>query len=185
MKRIRDGKVIAQTSATVAAALWAAVAYASAAGAADSGFYAGGSVGPSDEHFDASTFNVGSSSSGFQIALGYQALAVLAGELDYVGFGRASAGINYADNYGVELAALGALPTPIVQPYGRLGLMNWHTDAHSPNLSFDRSGSDLAYGAGLESNWGNLGARIEFDKFEVSHASTMNLATIGLTWRFL
>ena len=77
-------------------------------------------------------FNVGSSSSGFQIALGYQALSVLGAELDYVGFGRASQGINYADTYGVELAALGYLPTPIVQPYGRLGLMTWRTDRPRP-----------------------------------------------------
>ena len=52
----------------------------------------------------------------------------LAGELNYVGFGRAYSGINYADTDGVGVSASGFLPIPVVDLYGRLGLVDWRTD---------------------------------------------------------
>lgn len=153
--------------------------------AADTGFYVGGSIGQSNERFDANTFNVHGDETGYQVAAGFRPLSVFAGELDYVSFGRAYGGINYADTDGVGVFALGFLPIPVVDLYGRLGVVSWRTDANSPALSFHRTGSDVAYGIGAGMNWGNLGARVEYSRFDVSNASTLDLATVGLTWTFL
>jgi hypothetical protein len=155
-----------------------------AALADETGFYFGGDVGNSTEHFNSSTFNVNADNSGYKAAVGFRPLPVIAGEIDYVGFGRASAGINFADTYGVSASALAFLPIPIVDVYGRLGVLEWRTDASSPELSFHRSGSDLTYGVGAGAHWSGFAARLEYERFDVGGARSMQLATVGLTYTF-
>lgn len=154
----------------------------SAARADDTGFYVAGSIGESHVQYDASTFHAGSHSVGYQAAAGFRPLPIVSGEFDYIGFARAFSGINYADTYGVGLFALGYLPTPVVQVYGKLGLVDWRTSAHSPDVAFHRTGASVAYGGGLGTSWGRLGARLEFEAFDVAHASSMELTSIGLVW---
>jgi hypothetical protein len=150
----------------------------------ETGFYFGGDIGNSTEHFNASTFDVNADNSGYKAAVGFRPLSIVAAELDYVGFGRASSGINFADTYGVSISALAFVPIPIVDIYGRLGVMDWRTDANSPGFSFHRSGSDLTYGVGAGAHWGAFAARLEYERFQVAGASTMELATVGLTYSF-
>jgi len=162
--------------------LTAALLPALPAQAQDTGFYVAGSIGQSRVHYDASTFYSSTSSVGYQVAAGFKPLPVLSGEFDYVGFARAFSGINYADTYGVGVFALGYLPIPIVHFYGKVGVVDWRTSAHSPNLSFHRTGANLAYGAGIGASWGRVGARLEFESFNVAHASTVALTSIGIVW---
>jgi hypothetical protein len=153
-----------------------------AAHADDTGFYVAGSIGESRVQYDPTTFYASTDNVGYQVAAGFRPLPVVSGEFDYTGFARAFSGINYADTYGVGLFALGYLPIPVVQVYGKVGLVDWRTSAHSPELSFHRTGADVAYGGGLGTSWGRLGARLEFETFDVAHASTMELTSIGLVW---
>jgi hypothetical protein len=153
-----------------------------AAQAADTGFYVAGSLGESRVQYDPGAFDVGTHNVGYQVAAGFRPLPILSGEFDYTGFARAFNGVNFADTYGLGLFALGYLPIPVVQVYGKVGLVDWRTRVHSPELSFHRTGADFAYGAGVGTNWGRLGARLEFETFEVAHASTMQLASIGIVW---
>ncbi|HEY6450963.1 MAG TPA: outer membrane beta-barrel protein [Steroidobacteraceae bacterium] len=155
------------------------------AAAADTGFYAGGSIGSSQQKFDTSTFNVRGDETGYEFSLGFRPLSVLGAELSYTNFGRAYGGINFANTDAEGLFAVGFLPIPVVDVFGKLGVAQWRTDAQSPFLSFHRTGANVAYGFGAGTSWGNLGARVEYERFEVSHASDMGLATIGLTWAFL
>src|SRR5580658_5764455 len=148
------------------------------------GFYVGGDIGNNTEHFNSSTFDVNADNSGYKVAVGFRPLSVIAGEVDYVGFGRATAGVNFADTYGVSASALAFLPIPIVDVYGRLGVMEWRTDANSPGFSFHRTGSDLTYGIGAGAHWGAYAARLEYERFQVAGASTMELATVGLSYSF-
>jgi len=157
----------------------------SAAFGADTGFYIGGSLGQSSESFDASTFYVSSDTTAYKVAAGFRPLPVVAGEVDYVGFGRAYGGINYADTYAVGVSALGFLPIPMVDVYGRLGLTDWRTNVSSPELSFHRTGADLTYGVGAGMSFGDFGVRVEYERFDVAHANTMDLATVGVVWTFL
>ena len=149
------------------------------------GFYVAGSVGESNVKYDASTFDAGSNDVGYEVAVGFQPLPVLAGEIDYDGLPRAFGGLSYADTYSVGAFALGIVPIPVVQLFGKLGIIDWRTDARSavPLVpSFDRTGSNVAWGVGASTSWGRLGARLQFEEFDVAHASMMNLASIGLTW---
>jgi hypothetical protein len=157
----------------------------SAALADEDGLYLGGSLGSSQQNFDASTFDVHNTDTGYKFALGFRPIKMFAAELSYVGFGRAEGGINYADTDAIGLFAVGFVPIPVVDLYGKVGVSDWRTDAHSPYLSFHRTGNDLAYGVGAGTHWGSLGARLEYERYDVSHASDMALASIGLTWVFL
>jgi hypothetical protein len=173
---------------SIALALTVLTAAGSPAGVAhadDTGLYIGGSLGRSDERFEPSAYKVSADNVGYQVAAGWRPIDLLAGELDYVGFGRARGGINYADTYGVGLSALGFVPIPRVDLYGRLGLITWRSNVNSPFGSFHRTGADLAYGVGAGMHWGSLGARLEYERYEISATSTMSLASVGMTWTFL
>jgi hypothetical protein len=165
----------------VAAALGATVALADD----NTGPYIGGSIGQSSERFHPSAYGVRAQDTGYEVASGWRPLDLLAAELDYVGFGRAHAGVNYADTYGVGAFALAYLPIPLVDVYGRVGVMNWRSDVTSPFFSYHRRGSDLAYGVGAGMHWGSLGARVEYQRFDIALASTMSLTSVGMTWTFL
>jgi Outer membrane protein beta-barrel domain len=156
-----------------------------AASAADTGFYLGGSLGAAQENFDASTFNARGTNTGYKFALGFRPLDVLAAEVDYTNFGRSYGGINYANTDAEGLFALAFLPIPVVDVYGKVGIAEWRTVAQSPFLAFHRTGADAAYGIGAGTSWGSLGARVEYERYDVSHANDMALASIGLTWVFL
>jgi len=149
------------------------------------GVYAGGFIGPSSERFRADAYSLRAQNTGYQAALGFRPINLFAAELDYVNFGRAYGGVNYADTDGVGVSALGFLPIPLVDVYGRVGVTNLRTDVSSPYQSFHRSGADLSYGIGAGMHWGSLGARVEYQRFDLSIASTMSLTLIGVTWTFL
>jgi hypothetical protein len=163
-----------------------AIALFAAAGLshADTGFYIGGSLGDSMQQFDDSTFDVHSATTGYKFAAGWRPLSVFAAELDYTNFGRAYSGINYANTDGTGLFALGFLPIPMVDLYGKLGVVDWRTDAQSPFFGFHRTGTDLGYGFGAGTSWGSIGARVEYERYEVQHANDMGLASVGLVWTF-
>ncbi|MFI4869561.1 MAG: outer membrane beta-barrel protein [Steroidobacterales bacterium] len=158
---------------------------AGAALAGDTGLYIGGAIGRSDERFDPSAYSVSADNVGYQVAAGWRPFGLLAGEVDYVGFGRASGGVNYADTYGVGVSALAFLPIPLVDVYGRVGLMNWRTNVSSPFGGYHRTGTNLAYGVGAGMHWGSLGARLEYERYDISATSTMSLASLGMTWTFM
>jgi OmpA-like transmembrane domain len=149
------------------------------------GVYAGGSVGPSSERFRPDAYSLRAQNTGYQAALGFRPIDLFAAELDYVNFGRAYGGVNYADTDGVGVSALGFLPIPLVDVYGRVGVTTLRTDVSSPYQSFHRSGADLSYGVGAGMHWGSLGARVEYQRFDLSIASTMSLTSVGITWTFL
>ncbi|HEX4378050.1 MAG TPA: outer membrane beta-barrel protein [Steroidobacteraceae bacterium] len=161
-----------------------ALLFAGSALADTTGFYFGGDVGQSTEHFDASTFSANAHDTGYKIDAGFRPFGFLAGELNYIDLGRASAGIPYVDTDGVALSALGFLPIPLVDVYGRVGLINYHISAHEPGLSFSRNGSDLTYGAGAGMHWGSLGARLEYQRFDIPGTKIVGLTTAGLNWTF-
>jgi hypothetical protein len=163
----------------------ASLVFSAAALADDTGLYLGGSLGAVQQRYDATTFDVHGTDTGYKFALGYRPLKVLAAELSYVGFGRAYGGINFADTDAIGLFAVGFVPIPVVDLYGKVGMAQWRTDAQSPFLSFHRTGTDVAYGVGAGTSWGSLGARVEYERYEVSHANDMALASVGLTWEFL
>jgi len=167
-------------------ALATAALLASSARADDDhvGVYLGGSLGDAAQRFEPSDYQLHADTVGYQAALGWRPISVVAGEVDYVNFGRARNGLNYADTDGVGAFALGFVPLLPLDLYARLGLINWRASISSPFTPFRRSGTDLAYGVGAGLRWGSVGARVEYSRYELSAASSMGLASVGITWTF-
>ncbi len=153
--------------------------------AAEDGFYLSGALGAAQQNYDTQTFDAHGSQTGYKFALGFRPIDLLAAEVSYVDFGRAFNGINYADTNAVGAFALAFLPIPLIDVYGKVGLAEWRTDAQSPGFGFHRTGANVAYGAGVGTSWGNIGARVEYERYEVSHSNDMGMASIGVVWTFL
>jgi Outer membrane protein beta-barrel domain len=167
-------------------ALLAGTLLACAAAQADEdGFYLGGALGGAQQNYDASTFDAHGSQTGYKFELGFRPIDLFAAEVSYIDFGRAFSGINYADTDALGVFALGYLPIPVVDVFGKVGLADWRTDAQSPFLGFHRTGADLAYGLGAGTSWGKFAVRLEYERYEVSHSNDMGMASVGLTWTFL
>jgi hypothetical protein len=49
----------------------------------------------------------------------------------------------------------------------------------------DDDGTDLAYGVGVGLGFGSLGARLEYERFEIDDADTVDMISLGVTWTFL
>jgi OmpA-like transmembrane domain len=168
----------------VAGALLASAAVAPLP-AAEDGLYLSGALGAAQQNYDPAIFNAHGSQTGYKFAAGFRPIDLLAAEVSYVDFGRAFNGINYVDTYAVGAFALAFLPIPLIDVYGKIGLAEWRTDAQSPGFGFHSTGANVAYGGGIGTSWGHLGARVEYERYEVSHSNDMGMASVGVVWTFL
>jgi hypothetical protein len=153
--------------------------------AAEDGLYLSGALGAAQQNYDLAIFDTHGSQTGYKIALGFRPIDLLAAEVSYIDFGRAFNGINYADTYAAGAFALAFLPIPLIDVYGKVGLAEWRTNAQSPGFGFHHTGADVAYGAGVGTSWGRIGARVEYERYEVSHSNDMGMASVGVVWTFL
>ncbi len=178
----------------VATATLAMCAAAGSAAAVDHGFYLGGALGQSDSGLRSGTINYSDNDVGYKLIAGFRALKVLAFEVNYVDLGNASTGGAQAKTKALDAFVLGILPIPVVDIYAKLGVVSWKTDASSssisgagyyyPGFSFSHNGSDLAYGAGVQMNFGAISARLEYEGFDIQQASTPTLLSLGVTYTF-
>ena len=156
-----------------------------AAGAADHGFYIGAGLGQSESGVRAGSFNFKDRDTGYQLIAGFRPLDLFAAELNYLDLGKPSSGTQQSKSHAVGVFALAFLPLPIVDVYGKAGLVSWKTDASAPSLSFSRSGSDLAWGAGVQFHLGSLAARLEYEAINASDLAKPTFLTLGATYTFL
>ena len=168
----------------VAIAALAMCAAGGSASAVERGFYLGGSLGQSNSGLRAGNVNYSDTDVGYKLIAGFRPLKLLAVEVNYVDLGNTRSGGVEAKTKALDGFVLGFLPLPVVDIYGKLGLVSWKTDASASNFSLSHNGSDLAYGAGVQMHVGALAARLEFEGFDVKQASTPTLLSLGVTYTF-
>lgn len=172
---------------------------ANAAYAADNGFYIGGGVTRtsmdtgSDFVQAAPDFSIDDDDNGFKVIAGMRPLDWFAVEANYVDFGSVTAG-NTALNgefelKGVDAFAVGFLSAPFVDVFGKVGAIRWDADARVAGSGLDfndsDSGTDFAYGAGVQARLGSLAGRLEYERFEVDGTEEVAMITLGVTYTFL
>jgi opacity protein-like surface antigen len=161
------------------------------ASAVEHGFYLGGSLGQSESGLRLGNVNYSDSDVGYKLIAGFRAIKLLAFEVNYVDLGKANSNGVEAKTKALDAFVVGFLPIPVVDIYGKLGVVSWKTDASASSgpgysgFSISHNGSDLAYGAGVQMNFGALAARLEWEGFDVSQSSTPSLLSIGVTYTFL
>ncbi len=172
---------------------------AGAAQAADKGFYIGGgvtrtSIDTSSQFLeDAPDFELDDDDNGWKVIGGVRLLDWFAVEANYVDFGSITSGDEaLGGEYelkGFDAFAVGFLSAPFVDVYGKLGVIRWDADsritAGGVDFTGSESGTDFAWGAGVQARLGSLAGRLEYERFEVSDTDEVAMITLGVTYTFL
>ena len=170
-----------------------------AAQAADNGFYLGAGVTQVKLDNVGVDFNTGSlddfdvDDTSWKLIAGFRPIDHFAVELDYMDLGdenTSSGGATFSAKgkaYGAY--AIGFLPVGPIDLYAKGGLVRWESDARFSggplDFRFDEDGTEFGYGVGVQARLGSLGARLEYEQFDVDHSDGVELLTLGVTWTFL
>lgn len=167
---------------------------------ADNGFYLGGALSRSsiDTEDDFFGFRYEDEDTAYKLIGGFRPLDAFAIEANYVDFGESVFDDPAADGFRAEYEtraldafAVGFIGVPFVEAFGKIGLVYWDADAAlsggiaDVDLRDSESGTDLAYGAGVQAHFGSLSARLEYERFEIDDVDQTELWSLGLTWTFL
>jgi opacity protein-like surface antigen len=176
--------------------LIALVSAGGVAQAADNGFYVGGGVsqvklddlGDDFDTGDLDDFKIDDTA--WKLIAGFRPMKMFAIEANYDDLGKENSsvgGVDFnADAKAFSVYAVGFLPIPIVDLYAKAGLARWETNARADGLfDLDDNGTDFAYGAGVQVNFGSLAARLEYEQFDVKHTDGVELLSLGVTYTFL
>jgi outer membrane immunogenic protein len=176
---------------TIAAALLSSLSI-SQAGAAG-GLYLGGGIGQSGIKDNVSTENFDTDDAAWKAFVGYRFKFIpiidLAVEGGYTDFGKPSQfvsgqNVQFKLN-GYNAAGLLILPLGPVDLYGKAGVISWDSDIRTAGATTTgRSGSDLFYGAGIGFNFGKLGIRAEYERYEIKDVDRVDMFSVSLLFHF-
>ncbi|MGH9479392.1 MAG: hypothetical protein ACRD1A_09190 [Terriglobales bacterium] len=118
--------------------------------------------------------------------------SLLGAEVDYYHLGSESrnfyfGGVN-ANAHAFAAYAVGYLPLPILDFYGKVGLDRWQLNGSSasPGLfQFSDSGTQLAWGVGAQSHFGSLIGRLEYERLNMSGSGGARIVSLDLAYNFL
>ena len=160
--------------------------------AADNGFYLGASLGQSSIQLTEQALKFDGTDTAYKIIAGLRPVDWLGVEASYVDFGSPDdsvGGINIkSDGTGISAYAVGFVPVGPVDVFAKAGLVNWDASLSAPALpalSMSESGTDFAYGVGVQFRLLSLSIRGEYEVFRIEELDDVKLFSIGLTWTFL
>ena len=82
--------------------------------------------------------------------------------------------------------ALGFLPIPlpVVQIFGKVGFAHWKLDSNFNSLvstgNFSTNGSEFAWGIGAQAHISMVGARLEYENFDIPNTSGARVASLSV-----
>jgi hypothetical protein len=160
----------------------------SLASAADNGIYLGAAVSQSRVDFDINSLSVDGNDTKYKLIAGIRPLDWLAVEVNYVDFGAVDSPTVKQELKGFDAFAVGLFEIAIVDLYAKVGLISWDQKidfTSVASLEQSESGTNAAYGAGVQVHLGSLSLRGEYEKFDIGSNTNAELISIGLTWTFL
>lgn len=178
-------------------------AVAAPSAAADLGFYAGAGFGitslnMSDFNPDYADLRFQDDAFGYQVFAGYRSLKYFAVEAGYTDFGNIrvweGGNMNFFKEADVDVSmwggyAVGLLPLgEKVDFFGKVGYASWEVDnvVDTAGQTEDRStsGSDVAWGLGVNFRFKKLGARIGGDWLQIPDAGGVFMLSASLMYNF-
>jgi len=182
-------KLTALTGALLCAAVYTSSAFADENVIAPLGLYIGGAFGRANVRVNntetRNLFSFDEPHAGWKALVGIRPLPPLGGELEYIDFGHPDTTLGpvraNARNRAVGLVAVGYLPIPVIDVFGKAGVARVQTIAHgvpatpqqgtvcsnsSLSCLFDTDHTDtrFAYGAGAQVKLNRLGIRAEYER---------------------
>jgi hypothetical protein len=167
---------------------------ATAAQAADNGFYLGAGVSKAKvDDILGSGSNLDLDDTAFKVIAGFRPIDLVAVEANYMDLGSESVRLGplnaSADAKAFSAHALLYLPIPVpfLGVYGKAGLARWEIngDSNGGLLRFDDHGTEFAWGGGAQLSFGSFSARLEYDNFDIKNTDGLDLYTLAATWTFL
>jgi OmpA-OmpF porin, OOP family len=154
--------------------------------AADNGIYLGVGVSQSQVDYDAGGLKFDGDDTKYKAIVGVRPLDWLAFEANYVDFGVIDAAAVSQELKGVDAFVVGLFEIGLVDFYAKAGLIRWDQSIDVAGLNIlDSSGTDAAYGAGIQVHLGSLSVRGEYEKFDIRNTTDAGLMTLAVTWTFL
>ncbi len=178
------------------------LAVAPLAQAADNGIYLGAGYTQTD-------FGLGNpgnarpfddSDSGYKLIAGFRPLDHFGVEVNYVDHGQATvpAGVaciapfsapcpdtTHVSAQTLSGFAVGYVDLPLIDLFAKAGATNWQVDARTPGFPAFRqndSGTDFAWGAGIQARFGSLGARLEYENFSTIRSEELGTVSLSFTY---
>jgi hypothetical protein len=174
------------------------VLFGTAAQAADNGVYIGAAAIQAKLDNVGEEFNTGNidefeiDNTSFKLIGGFRPIDNFAVELNYIDLGDESrdfAGTRFeAEAKAYAAYAVGFLPIGPIDLYAKGGLVRWETEASASGplgFRFDEDGTEFGYGLGVQARLGSLGARLEYEQFDVDNTDGVEMLSLGVTWTFL
>jgi hypothetical protein len=76
------------------------------------------------------------------------------------------------------------IPLPIVDIFGKVGFAHWKLDGNFNSLAspgnFSTNGSEFAWGIGAQAHISMVGARLEYENFNVPNTSGARVASLSV-----
>jgi opacity protein-like surface antigen len=117
----------------------------------------------------------------WKVLTGVKLNHILALELQYVDFGRASSGDKSVEASTVVAGVVADLPIEgYISPYGKLGVSFWNTDSYSQGAYEGDSGTDLVLGLGFRFAFTPVfSLRTEYEYFGMNDTKIDNFSVIA------
>jgi len=173
------------------------------------GLYVGGSVGRAnvrvDSHTTRSLFDLDDANLGWKAMVGVRPIAPIGAEFEYIDFGhprRTLDGVRTDSRArGGGLFAVGYLPVPLIDVFGKVGVARIQTIAKGVSetvqptgqvcenssvsclFSSDHTDNRFAYGGGVQFKIARLGLRAEYERVSASGGDP-SLLSVGAIWTF-
>ena len=172
--------------------------------AADNGFYLGAGYAQSEFGLDnpANAAPFDDKDAGYKVLAGFRLLDHFGVEASYIDHGEATvpAGVScialfnvpcpdttHASAQTVSAFAVGFLPFPVVDLFAKAGVTSWSVDGRTPgfpDFNSSDSGTDFAWGGGVQAHFGSLGARLEYERFPVAHDADLGTVSLSFIYTF-
>ncbi len=173
------------------------------------GLYLGGALGRANVRVDSRTtgnlFDLDAHDLGWKAMLGVRPVAPIGAEFEYIDFGHPAQTLNAvradARSRGVGLFAVGYLPIPVVDVFGKVGASRLQTIAkgvpdtvqtsgqvcNNSSLSClfdsDHTETRFAYGGGVQIKVARVGIRAEYERFSAPGGDP-SLLSLGAIYTF-
>lgn len=170
-------------------ALAAASAHADDLADTNVNLYAGaGIISSSVNNLYDTGFNIDTTSVKALAGLRY---SLFGAEVDYYRLGNDSRNFYFgganADARAFAAYAVGYLPLPFVDFFGKVGLDRWQMSGSSADATlfqFSNSGTQFAWGLGAQEHLGNFLARVEYEHLAISNTDGAQVISLELAFNF-
>jgi hypothetical protein len=134
----------------------------------------------------------------WKVFAGVRPLSFIAGELDYMDmgsgtstFGNGNTTTSKAKAFAGYAVGFLPIPVPYLDLFAKAGLARYELSGNGtagggavPLLSFSTNGTEFAWGGGAQVHFGNFGARLEYENFNMTNTSGAGIVSLSLMLNF-